>query len=373
MSINENPYFDRIAIIGIGLLGGSIARAAKKHCMAGSVVGCGRNEERLRFALENGIADAVEKDPVKAVAGADLVIICTPVRTIPDMLRGIAGSLVHRAIVTDVGSTKTAIVREGESLMPDGVSFVGCHPMAGSEESGVEASTDTLFENAICVLTSSERTNLAALEKLDRFWRAMRARVMIMSPEEHDLLVAASSHLPHVVAYSLVRCVADVAGRHEKVLPLLAGGFRDTTRIASSSTDMWRDICMENSEFIANMMVRFGDTFKELAAAVRSGDAVALDTFFSDAKKFREELPAKKRGILEPENEIIVDVADRPGVIGEITGALGVAEINIRNINVQHVRELRGGTLSIILEKADDIPRAIEKLISLGFTARESG
>ncbi|MFA6451547.1 MAG: prephenate dehydrogenase [bacterium] len=371
MNNTEKPYFKHIAIIGIGLLGGSIARTAKKYELVGSVTGCGRNKARLEYALANGIADRVTTDPEEAVRGADLVIVCTPVGLIPDILKRIAGSLEPKTIVTDVGSTKAQIVRAGESAMPEGVSFVGCHPMAGSEESGVEASTDTLFENALCVLTSSDKTNIIALEKLERFWKTLRARVMIMPPDEHDLLVAVASHLPHMVAVALVRSVADITGRHEKALPLLAGGFRDTTRIASGSADMWRDICLENREYIAKVIGQFGTSLNEISEAVLRGDSASLTEIFDSARRFREELPAKGRGILEPENEIFVDVADRPGVIGEITGALGLASINIRNINVQHVRELRGGALSIILEKADDIERAVVTLTERGFTVRK--
>jgi len=371
MESGEKPIFNKIAIIGIGLLGGSIARSAKKNGLVESVSGCGRNRARLDYALANGIADCVTVEPSEAVAGADLVVICTPVGMIPDMLSRIAGSLDPKTIVTDVGSTKTNIVRAGESIMPAGVYFVGCHPMAGSEASGVEASTDTLFENALCVLTSSEGTNINALNRLERFWEALRARVMIMSPEEHDLLVAVSSHLPHIVAVSLVRCVADISERHEKAIPLLAGGFRDTTRIASGSADMWRDICVENREYIASVIEKFGASLGELSDAVRNGDTAALESIFADARRFREEVPARGRGILEAETEIFVDVTDRPGVIGEITGALGESSINIRNINVRHVRELRGGTLSIILEKAADIDSAIRILAARGFSVSE--
>lgn len=367
----ESKMFETISIIGIGLLGGSIAKTAKKYGLVGSVTGCGRRRERLEYALRNGIADRVEADPEKAVRGADLVVVCTPVGMIPEMLERISPSLEPKAIVTDVGSTKTVIVRAAEKVLPDSVSFVGGHPMAGSEETGIEASTDMLFENALCVLTSSGGTNIGALNRLERFWEALKAKVMIMSPEEHDLLVACSSHLPHIVAVSLVRCVAGLSEDHKKVLPLLAGGFRDTTRVASGSSEMWRDICVANGEFIASVIDKFGESMKEIAEAVRNGDAGALSGIFDGAREFRDTLPSRGRGILAPENEIIVDVADRPGVIGEITGALGVAGINIRNINVQHVRELRGGTLSIILEKQDDIPRAIKALLDRGFTARE--
>ncbi len=371
MESGEKPFFKKIAIIGIGLLGGSIARSAKKHGLVGSVSGCGRNCARLDYALAKGIADSVTTEPSEAVTDTDLVIVCTPVGMIPGMLSRIAGSLAPRTIVTDVGSTKTNIVRAGERVLPDSVSFVGCHPMAGSEASGVEASADTLFENALCVLTSSEGTNITALNRLERFWEALRTRVMIMSPEEHDLLVAVSSHLPHIVAVSLVQCVADISERHEKAIPLLAGGFRDTTRIASGSADMWRDICVENREYIARVIDRFGASLGELSGAVRNSDTEALERIFADARRFREEVPARGRGILDAETEILVDVADRPGVIGEITGALGESSINIRNINVRHVRELRGGTLSIILEKAADIDKAVRILTDRGFSVSE--
>jgi prephenate dehydrogenase len=364
--------FETISIIGLGLLGGSIAKTARKYGLVGSVVGCGRRPERIEYALKNGIADRVEREPEKAVAGADLVVVCTPVGMIPEMIERIAARLDAKSIVTDVGSTKTSIVKAAERVLPKEVSFVGGHPMAGSEESGIEASTDVLYENALCVLTSSEGTNIVALNRLARFWEALRARVMIMPPEEHDLLVACSSHLPHMVAVSLVRCVAALSGNHEKVLPLLAGGFRDTTRIASGNSEMWRDICMANGDCIAAALDEFGDSMREVAAAVRNGDGDALSRIFEQAKRFRDEVPARGRGILAPENELIVDVADRPGVIGEITGELGKAGVNIRNINVQHVREMRGGTLSIILEKQDDTARAIKTLAAAGFTASSS-
>jgi len=241
--------------------------------------------------------------------------------------------------------------------------------MAGSEESGVEAASDTLFENAICVLTSSEKTNLAALDRLESFWQAMKAKVMIASPREHDLLVAASSHLAHMVAVALTRCVSDLSRQNEKVIPLLAGGFRDTTRVASGSPEMWRDICVENREFIVEMVKSFINSMQETSVLIERGDLDDLIDHFTDAKQFRDEMPARGVGILEPVNELLVDVSDRPGVIGEIATTLGARNINLRNINVQHVRELRGGTLSIILEKAEDMDEAMRLLNGRGFSA----
>jgi prephenate dehydrogenase len=366
--MNDKPYFSKMAILGVGLLGGSIAKTAKKNGMVSRVSGHGRNPQRISYAIKNGIIDEAAESPEEAVGGADLVIVCTPVGLISETIERISGRLEPGAIVTDVGSTKATIVKNAEAVLPDSVSFVGGHPMAGSEESGVEASTDTLFENALCVLTSSDRTNISALNRMARFWEAMRSQAMIMSPEEHDLLVAASSHLPHMVAVALTRCVAGISTDREKVLPLLAGGFRDTTRIASGSADMWRDICLTNPEFIGAVMEKFARTMTEVAEAVRGCEPERLERLFADAKNFRDGLPAKGRGILAPASEILVDVSDRPGVIGEITLALGEAGINIRNINVQHVREMRGGTLSLILEKASDMESAAKILSDKGFT-----
>lgn len=363
--------FEKMAILGLGLLGGSLARASRNLGLVKSVSGSGRRDEALKFALESGIADSVSKSHAEAVKGADLVVICTPVGMIPDVIDAIAPSLEKGAIVTDVGSTKTRVVEHAEKALPDYVSFVGAHPMAGSEMSGIEHSNATLFENALCVLTSSTGTNISALNKMEIFWKTMRARVLIASPMEHDMLVAASSHLPHMAAVALALCVSDVSDKNEKVVPLLAGGFRDTTRVASGSPDMWLDICMENSGFIASMMDSFEKRARAVRDAIATGDRDALMDILRAAKTFRDEAPARGKGALEPVNELLVDVADRPGVIGEIATALGASGISIRNINVQHVREMRGGALALALEKKEDVPRAAELLREKGFSARE--
>lgn len=363
--------FDRAAILGVGLLGGSMALAAKEKGIVRSVAGFGRRPERLRYALDHGIADETYTTPEETVAGADLVVVCTPVGLIPEMLDRIAPHLRDGAVVTDVGSTKEKIVEHAERALPAGVSFVGGHPMAGSEESGVEASTPALFENALCILTSSVGTNIGALNRLEKFWKALKAKVLVASPAEHDLLVAASSHLAHMVAVSLTRCVESVSEENEKVIPLLAGGFRDTTRVASGNPEMWRDISVQNRKHITAVIERFTGSMAEISELISDGDEAALSELFSRTKEFRDELPARGRGILEPVNELLVDVTDRPGVIGEIATSLGEAGINIRNINVQHVRELKGGTLSLILEKAADMGRAIEILKEHGFSAQK--
>lgn len=363
--------FDQVAIIGLGLLGGSLARAMRLRGLAKRITGCGRSPKRMQFALDHGIADAVDADPVVAAENADLVVIATPVTVIPDILKSLRGHLKAGAIVTDVGSTKIEIVRVAEELLPDNVHFVGGHPMAGSEDYGIEASTDTLFENALCVLTSSARTDIHTLQRLQNLWEALHCRVMILTPEEHDLLVAAASHLPHIVAVNLVRSIEGISLEHEKILPLLAGGFRDTTRVASGSPEMWRDICIANRRQIGAVLDRFAEAFRDTAGIMIDGDPERIERLFKDAKRFRDELPERGRGALISEFEILVDAVDRTGVIGEIASALGRAGVNIRNINVQHMREMGGGVIRLTLEKEPDVDRAVSVLRDAGFTARQ--
>ena len=362
--------FDKVAIIGLGLLGGSLAKAMKAGGLANEITGCGRTAQRLEYALKNGIADSVTNDPVECVNDADFIVIGTPVGIIPDVIERISGKLRPGAVVTDLGSTKQYIVEKAESAFPEGVYFVGSHPMAGSENSGIEASDPLLFENALCVVTSSTRTEMAALKKVETLWETLKCRVMVMTPQEHDFLVAAASHLPHIAAVSLCWTVSSLSEVSEKVMPLLAGGFRDTTRVASGSPEVWHDICDANRDFIGDMIDSYIDKLGEVKKAIGSNDSGAMTDIFALAKKFRDEVPQRGIGALMSDYELIVDVMDRPGIIGEVATALGAESINIKNMNIQHIRELGGGTLLLVLEKEDDIGRAIEVLEKSGFKAK---
>lgn len=365
----EKP-FEKAAIIGLGLLGGSLARALRATGQAREIAGCGRTRERLGFALQNGIADSVTQDPAEAVRGADFVAVATPVGLIPSLLEQLAPHIKPGAIVIDVGSTKEQIVNCAERVLPGSVHFVGCHPMAGSEESGVEASSPILFENALCVVAAPERAEVGAVKRVVGLWELLKARVMVMSPVEHDMLVAAASHLPHLVAVSLCNAISGLCDRNEKILPLLAGGFRDTTRVASGSPEMWRDILLANREPIASVLDRFAEALDSARERLRNADPAELIAMFSSAKEFRDSIPQRGLGALESDYELLVDVADRPGVLGEITSALGCAGINIKNMNIRHVRDIGGGTLLVILEKEADMDRAIALLEERGFKAK---
>lgn len=279
---------DRLAIIGVGLIGGSLARALREAGAVGSVVGIGRSRANLDDALSLGICDEVTRDALEGVRDADMVFISVPVCSIPSVVAEIAPALKPGCIVTDGGSVKTAIVRECEVLMPAGCHFVGGHPIAGTEHSGASASFATLYQGKRCILTPTAHTDPAALDVVDRIWRVTGAVVCAMEPGHHDRIFAEISHLPHAVAYALVHAVgtADVEG--ENVLSYTAGGFRDFTRIASSDPVMWRDISLMNREALLKSIDGFSASLAELRRRIDTSDQAGLTEFFTIAKQFRD-------------------------------------------------------------------------------------
>lgn len=279
---------ERLAIIGVGLIGGSLARALREAGAVKSVVGIGRSRQNLEEALSLGICDEITRDPAEGVRGADMVFISVPVCAIPGVVAEIAPFLAPGCIVTDGGSVKTGIVSECEPLMPSGRFFVGGHPIAGTEHTGAAASFATLYRGRRCILTPTERTDAAALELVSRLWRLAGADVCFMEPGHHDRIFAEISHLPHMAAYALVHAVgtADVEG--ENVLSYTAGGFRDFTRIASSDPAMWRDIALMNREALLQSIDGFSASMAELRRRIEAGDGAGLSSFFTTAKQFRD-------------------------------------------------------------------------------------
>jgi prephenate dehydrogenase len=279
---------EKLAIIGVGLIGGSFARALREAGVVKSIVGIGRSRANLEHALSQGIIDEFFHSAAEGVRGADLVFISVPVCTISTLVREIAGSIAPGCIVTDGGSVKAAIVRECEQLMPTGCHFVGGHPIAGTEHSGAAASFASLYRGKRCILTPTERTDPAALDRVTRLWQVAGANVCSMEPEHHDRIFAEISHLPHAVAYALVHAVgtADVEG--ENVLSYSAGGFRDFTRIASSDPVMWRDIALMNRQALLTSIDGFSASLAELRRRIDRGDSQGLAEFFTIAKQFRD-------------------------------------------------------------------------------------
>jgi prephenate dehydrogenase len=279
---------DRLVIIGVGLIGGSFARALREAGAVKTIVGIGRSRANLETALSLGIVDEISQNPVEGVRDAQMVFISIPVCTIPAMVQTISASLAPGCIITDGGSVKAEIVRECERLTPPGCYFVGGHPIAGTENTGSSASFATLFKGKRCILTPTERTDSGALATVSRLWQAAGANVCSMEPGHHDRIFAEISHLPHVVAYALVHAVgtADVEG--ENILSYTAGGFRDFTRIASSDPVMWRDIALMNRQALLASIDGFSSSLAELRRRIDRGDSQGLAEFFTIAKQFRD-------------------------------------------------------------------------------------
>lgn len=280
--------FQKISIIGVGLLGGSIGLAVKRRRLAREVAGYVRRPASLKDCEKAGAVDFATTDLFAAVSQADLVILCTPLAQMRALTEQFLPALKRGAIVTDVGSVKADVVRALEALVKkSGAHFVGSHPMAGGEKMGVLAAKADLYANAICVVTPTKKSNAAAVGKLEKFWKSLGARTLRLDAAQHDLLVSRSSHLPHVVAATLAGLVLDPKQSKQQAA-LCATGFRDTTRIASGSPEMWRDITMANRKNISRSVDAFVNELKKFQAALKKDDARAVETFFATAKARRD-------------------------------------------------------------------------------------
>ena len=282
------PLIKRLTVVGVGLIGGSLARALREKGEVEEIVGVGRSEANLRRAVELGVIDRYSLDPTAGVVGADLVFLATPVCSIAGVLKTIAPHLSSGCVVTDGGSVKGSIVALCEPLMPAGTFFVGGHPIAGTEHAGVEASFASLYRGKRCIITTTPQTDNVALQRVINMWKAADSEVVLMDVDKHDRVVAAISHLPHMVAYSLVNAVEGYDRFEENILNYSAGGFRDFTRIASSDPAMWRDIALTNRVALLEMMDSFTEYFAQLRSLVDSGDGKGLEGFFLNSKRSRD-------------------------------------------------------------------------------------
>ncbi len=277
-----------MAVVGVGLIGGSLSKAVKERKLVGEVLGVGRNEERLKRAKEQSIIDKYSACVDETLGEADLVVVATPVGIIVDQIRGMVPFLKKGCIINDVGSVKKKLVQDVEKFIPESLHFVGGHPIAGTENSGFEASFSTLFEGRKCILTPVETTNPHAVEKVKELWSRVGAPVVCMDGDEHDEVLAAVSHLPHIIAYSMVNSLLEIEGFEETVLSFAAGGFRDFTRIAASHPEMWRDIALMNKEKLLSAIKLFQDYLDELKEAIAGEDADKLFSEFQKSKRFKK-------------------------------------------------------------------------------------
>jgi len=289
----SGPLFPRVALIGLGLIGSSLARVIRREGLAGHVAGSAPSKRTRDKALELGFVDSVHETPAAAVAGADLVVLCSPLGTYAEIGAAIGSHLKQGAIVSDVGSVKQAVIRDLGPQIPEGVHLVPGHPVAGTEHSGPEAGFAELFQGRWCILTPPPGADAAAVEKVSELWRRAGSQVEIMEAAHHDRVLAITSHLPHLIAYTIVGTATDLAdATQSEVIKFSAGGFRDFTRIAASDPVMWRDVFLNNREAVLEMLGRFTEDLTALQRAIRWGEGDKLQELFTHTRAIR-------RGIID--------------------------------------------------------------------------
>ncbi|MFN7167793.1 MAG: prephenate/arogenate dehydrogenase family protein [Pannonibacter sp.] len=287
----SSAHFDRIALIGIGLIGSSLARIIRQEGLAREIVISTRSPETLARAEELKLGDRYCTDAGEAVVDADLVIVSVPVGASEAVARAIASHLKPGAILTDVGSTKASVVSQMAPHVPEGVHFIPGHPIAGTEHSGPDAGFASLFQNRWCILTPIEGTDPSAVDHLAAFWTACGSNVDVMDPQHHDLVLAIVSHLPHIIAYNIVGTADDLETvTKSEVIKYSASGFRDFTRLAASDPTMWRDVCLHNKDAILEMLSRFSEDLAALQRAIRWGDGQALFDLFTRTRGIRRSI-----------------------------------------------------------------------------------
>lgn len=286
-----SAMFSRVALIGVGLIGSSLAHAMRRGGLAGHIAGHARSAATRDIARNIGFCDSIHAEMTDTVRDADLVMLCLPVGALGTAMATIAPHLKRGAIVSDVGSVKAAVIRDCGPHVPDGVHFIPGHPIAGTEYSGPEAGFAELFDGRWCILTPIAGTDQTAVERLAEFWRGCGSRIEIMEPRHHDLVLAITSHLPHLIAYNIVGTAADLEQvTQSEVIKYSAGGFRDFTRIAASDPTMWRDVFLNNREAVLEMLQRFTEDLTALQRAIRWGDSEALFNLFARTRAIRRSI-----------------------------------------------------------------------------------
>jgi prephenate dehydrogenase len=357
-----------IVIVGVGLIGGSLGLAIRRKHPEIRVAGVS-SPAAIESALEMGIVtDGFGYDELgRAVRGADLVALCTPIHRILELLTLLGPLLDPGAAVTDVGSTKRVITRHARSALPAGVPFIGGHPMAGSENRGVLAADPFLFQNAIYVLCPGDDAPAPQVETLSALLGDIGAHVTIMDAEIHDRIAAAVSHLPQMLAIALVETAGGLDSERAPYLRLAAGGFRDMTRIASSPFSVWNDIFRTNGDAVRDAADAFIERLKVLRGRI---GAEALGEDFEIANHTRATIPKDTKGFLRTLSDVLVVVEDKPGIIAKIASTLAEEGINIQDIEVLKVREGEGGTLRLSFNREEDARKAAGLMERIGFTAR---
>ena len=366
--------FRSVAIVGVGLIGGSIAAAIKRLDDAPKVVGIDVDVAALKYALESGIVDEASlADGLGAAAwlsddGADLVVLATPARVVSTWLQRI-GDGGFRGVVTDVASTKAGVIAAAEKSLPDPSRFLGGHPMAGSERSGVTSARADLFDGAYWLLTPASHTDPDVYSNLHALVSAIGARVISVDAASHDEAVAIVSHVPHVTAAALVDLASAHSGESGELMRLAAAGFKDTTRIAAGSSELWTGICLDNANALMDGLEELRDRLAGFEQLVRNRDARAIRVWLESAAEVRRSLPAQWVPATAQLTELAVPMLDRPGVVAEITGAVSRAGGNIEGIDIDHQSE-DSAVLILVLTDEGDLRALSRDLAARGYEPR---
>ena len=362
-----------IGFIGFGLIGGSIAKATKLMKRETHIIAY-NNKDGINPSLEaakyDGIVDYISKDLTLDYASCDIIFLCAPVLENISYLKVLKSVIKPGCIITDVGSVKGNIHESITMLGMEDV-FIGGHPMAGSEKTGYENSHPTLVENAYYVLTPTKKTTQSQLNFLTAFVEGIHAIPVILNPQDHDDVVAAISHIPHIIASSLVNFVRAHDTSEEEMKQLAAGGFRDLTRIASSSPIMWQNICLTNTESICNGLRVFIKELSAMIASMEGKEEDQLISFFESAKEYRDSIPRKNVGLIHRIYEVYLDVSDETGAIATIATILANHGISIKNIGIIHNREFQDGVLRIELYEEDGVVKTVDLLKQYHYTIYE--
>lgn len=350
-----------IAFIGLGLIGGSIARGIKRFNPDTTIMAYMRTRSKLEQAHKDGIVDVILDGIGEELRQCDLIFLCTPVDYNAQYLSAIKPFLNTGALVTDVGSTKTDIHEHVKQLGMES-SFVGGHPMAGSEKTGYENSTDHLLENAYYIITPTVDAADCNVKRLVSVASTIGSLPLVLDYQEHDFITAAISHLPHVVASSLVNLIKNSDGEQEMMRRLAAGGFKDITRIASSSPKMWEQICMTNRENLTVILERYIESLTNILDEIKQGNQTSLYELFDSSRKYRNTISERSKGSISPEFFFTIDVVDEPGSISTLSVILASKGISIKNIGINHNREHGEGVLGISFYDKESMDKAWQQL-----------
>lgn len=358
--------FAKVGIIGLGLIGGSLAKALKNRCGITNIVAYNRNEDVLKLARQENVISEYSTEINSVFEGCDIIFICTPVNKIFEYAQKLLPFITTSCIITDVGSTKGNLYQSMQSLS-NNICYIGGHPMTGAEKFRYQASKEHLFENAYYILTPSENIETDKLQKYKNTIATIGAIPIVVSPFEHDRIVSAISHVPHIIASGLVNLVKKLDTEQQHMHLLAAGGFKDITRIASSSPDMWQSICFDNKNEILSVLTSLEETIRNIKQSITSQNQKEVYSFFDDARIYRDSFSAITPGNLLKRYDINVDVLDKPGSIAIIAVLFSSNNINIKNMEIINNREQDNGALLISFDSEQQRQRSIQLLRDMNY------